>query len=116
LEPSQAGLVLSLITVRSYGPQSDCVYQEGDRYREMPHRQCILMNRSDIVRAGLRAHQRVAVQGEAGVMEGIEIIPEAVKEGAGLMFYSEVNVLMRGHRDPQSGTPAYKRVQVLVRG
>jgi hypothetical protein len=32
------------------------------------------------------------------------------------MFYPEVNVLMRGHRDPQSGTPAYKRVPVLVRG
>jgi molybdopterin-dependent oxidoreductase alpha subunit len=116
LEPGQAGLVLSLITVRSYGQHNTVVYQEGDRYREMPHRQCILMNRGDIVRAGLRAHQRVAVQGEAGVMEGIEIIPGAVKEGAGLMFYPEVNVLMRGHRDPQSGTPAYKRVPVLVRG
>ncbi|MEN9860575.1 MAG: hypothetical protein RLZZ515_1057, partial [Cyanobacteriota bacterium] len=96
LEPGQAGLVLSLITVRSYGQHNTVVYQEGDRYREMPHRQCILMNRRDIVRAGLRAHQRVAVQGEAGVMEGIEIIPGAVKEGAGLMFYPEVNVLMRG--------------------
>jgi molybdopterin-dependent oxidoreductase alpha subunit len=115
LAPGQAGLVVSLITARSYGQHNTVVYQEGDRYREMPHRHCILMNRGDIARSGLRAHQRVEVQGEAGAMAGVEIIPGDIKEGAALMFYPEVNVLMRGHRDPQSGTPAYKRVPVLVR-
>jgi hypothetical protein len=33
-----------------------------------------------------------------------------------LMFYPEANVLMRPHKDPESGTPAYKRVPVLLRG
>jgi hypothetical protein len=32
------------------------------------------------------------------------------------MFFPEANVLMRGHHDLESGTPAYKRVPVLVRG
>lgn len=32
------------------------------------------------------------------------------------MFYPETNVLMRAVSDPDSGTPAFKRVPVLVKG
>ena len=35
---------------------------------------------------------------------------------AALMFYPEANGLMRAVVDPDSGTPAFKRVPVLVRG
>ena len=31
------------------------------------------------------------------------------------MFYPEANVLMRALKDPESGTPAFKRVPVLLR-
>ena len=54
------------------------------------------------------------VQGEAGVLEGIEVIPGSIRRGSALMFYPEANVLMRPVIDPASGTPAYKRVPVLV--
>jgi len=116
LADGERGLVLSLITARSYGQHNTVVYKEGDQYRGMPHRQTILMNRDDLSRAGLRAHQRVDVQGEAGRLEGIEIIPGEIRSGAALMFYPEANVLMRAVCDPRSGTPAFKRVPVLVRG
>jgi molybdopterin-dependent oxidoreductase alpha subunit len=110
----QRGLVLSLITARSYGQHNTVVYKRGDSYRGMPHRQTILMNRDDLRLSGLRPHQRVTVQGEAGAMTQVEIIPGAIRAGAALMFYPEANCLMRAEIDPRSGTPAYKRVPVLV--
>ncbi len=116
LAPGERGLVLSLITARSYGQHNTVVYKPGDSYRGMAHRQTILMNPGDLAASGLRAHQRVTVQGEAGRLDGIEIIPGSIRTGAALMFYPEANVLMRPLKDPESGTPAFKRVPVLVRG
>ena len=116
LAAGEKGVVLSLITARSYGQHNTVVYKKGDAYRGMPHRQTILMNPQDLAASGLRAHQRVTVQGEAGLLEHIEIIPGSVRSGAALMFYPEANVLMRAETDPGSGTPAFKRVPVLVRG
>ena len=114
LPAGQRGLVVSLITARSYGQHNTVVYKRGDSYRGMPHRQTILMNRDDLRLSGLRPHQRVTVQGEAGAMAQVEIIPGAIRAGAALMFYPEANCLMRAEIDPRSGTPAYKRVPVLV--
>jgi len=116
LAAGETGLVLALITARSYGQHNTVVYKPGDSYRGMPHRHTILMNRTDLRRAGLHAHQRVSVQGEAGVLANIEVIPGEIREGAALMFYPEVNAIIRAPVDPRCGTPAYKRVPVLVRG
>jgi molybdopterin-dependent oxidoreductase alpha subunit len=116
LAPGEAGLVVSLITARSYGQHNTVVYKAGDSYRGMPHRQTILMNRADLRRAGLEPHQRVRVHGEAGVLENIEVIPGEIRAGAALMFYPEVNAIIRAPADPRCGTPSYKRVPVLVRG
>ncbi|MFM9088408.1 MAG: molybdopterin dinucleotide binding domain-containing protein, partial [Cyanobium sp.] len=116
LAAGERGLVLSLITARSYGQHNTVVYKTADSYRGMPHRQTILMNPTDIAASGLTAHQRVTVQGEAGALEAIEVIPGSIRSGAALMFYPEANVLMRPVIDAESGTPAFKRVPVLVRG
>jgi anaerobic selenocysteine-containing dehydrogenase len=116
LAPGEKGLVLSLITARSYGQHNTVVYTKADKYRGMPHRQTILIHPADLASGGLVAHQRVTVQGEAGALDNIEIIPGSVRQGSALMFYPEANVLMRAVKDPQSGTPAFKRVPVLVRG
>ena len=116
LAAGEQGLVLNLITARSYGQHNTVVYKQGDSYRGMPHRQTILVNPEDLAACGLRAHQRVTVQGEAGQLDGIELIPGSVRRGAALMFYPEANVLMQPHKDPESGTPAFKRVPVLLRG
>ena len=107
--------MLSLITARSYGQHNTVVYKPGDAYRGMPHRNTILMNRGDLARCGLRAHQRVTVQGEAGALSEVEVIPGEIRAGAGLMFYPEVNAIFRATIDQRSGTPAFKRVPVLVR-
>jgi molybdopterin-dependent oxidoreductase alpha subunit len=115
LAAGERGLVLSLITARSYGQHNTVVYKNGDQYRGMPHRHTLLINPDDLAASGLRAHERVTVQGEAGALEGIELIPGSIRRGAALMFYPEANVLMRPLKDPQSGTPAFKRVPVLLR-
>ena len=115
LAPGERGLVLSLITARSYGQHNTVVYKTGDSYRGMPHRQTILMHPADIAASGLVAHQSVTVQGEAGTLTGIEVIHGSIRQGAALMFYPEANVLMRAVIDTESGTPAFKRVPVLVR-
>lgn len=108
------GVVVALITGRSYGQHNTVVYRTADRYRGMPHRHCILMHSDDVAEAGLRDHQRVTVQGDADKLDNIEIICGAIRRGAALMFYPEANVLMKAHIDPRSQTPAYKRVPVLV--
>ena len=114
VEENQSGIVLILGTGRSYGQHNTVVYRNEDKYRNMPHRHCILMNRLDIKKAGFQEHQRVTVKGNAGELENIEIICGAIREGVAFMFYPETNVLFKAEIDPKSGTPAYKRVPVFV--
>ncbi|NJO41277.1 MAG: FdhF/YdeP family oxidoreductase [Cyanobacteria bacterium RU_5_0] len=114
--PSTQGIVLALMTGRSYSQHNTVVYKIGDQYRGMPHRHCILMNRLDAEKAGLSEHDRATVQGDAGKLENVEVIYGAVREGAALMFYPEVNVIFKARTETRSGTPAYKRVPVVVYG
>jgi molybdopterin-dependent oxidoreductase alpha subunit len=108
------GLVLALMTGRSYSQHNTVVYKIGDMYRGMPHRNCILMNRLDAEKIGLAAHDRVTVKGDAGKLEEVEVIYGSVREGAALMFYPEVNVIFTAKTETRSGTPAYKRVPVVI--
>ncbi len=108
------GVIVALGTGRSYSQHNTVVYKEGDKFRGMPHRNCILMNKSDAESAGIREHQRVTVQGSAGKMENVEVIYGSIREGAALMFYPEVNAIVPTNADRRSGTPAFKRVPVLV--
>ncbi len=108
------GIVVALMTGRSYSQHNTVVYKIDDKYRGMPHRNCILMNQADIDSAGFQAHQRVTVQGDAGALFNVEIISGAVRPKAAVMFYPEVNVIFSAKIEERSGTPAFKRVPVLV--
>jgi molybdopterin-dependent oxidoreductase alpha subunit len=108
------GIALALMTGRSYSQHNTVVYKTADKYRGIPHRNCILMNQEDADRAGFMPHQRVTVQGNAGKLEQVEVIIGAVRPGAALMFYPEVNVIFKAVVDARSGTPAYKRVPIFV--
>ncbi|HAJ58364.1 MAG TPA: oxidoreductase [Cyanobacteria bacterium UBA8543] len=111
---STRGIVVALMTGRSYSQHNTVVYKIDDQYRGMPHRNCILMNRADAESVGWQEHQRVTVQGNAGKMENVELIYGAVRQGAALMFYPEVNVIFKARVEKRSGTPAYKRVPAFV--
>jgi molybdopterin-dependent oxidoreductase alpha subunit len=108
------GLVVVLGTGRSYGQHNTVVYSATDRYRGMPHRNCILMNVEDVQSAGLHEHQRVTVKGEAGQLSDVEIIVGQIRRGAAFMFYPETNAIIKPQVDHRCGTPAYKRVPVMV--
>jgi molybdopterin-dependent oxidoreductase alpha subunit len=114
ISPSSPGLFLSLITARSYSQHNTVVYKIGDKYRGMPHRQCILINRIDAERVGIKEHQRVKVKGNVGQLDNIEVIYGAVRVGAALMFYPEVNAIFNVPIEERSGTPAYKRVPIWI--
>ena len=108
------GIVLALMTGRSYSQHNTIVYKTEDKYRGITHRHCILMNRQDVERAGFQEHQRVTVKGNASQLDNIEIIYGDVRQGAALMFYPEVNVIFNAPVDSRCGTPAFKRVPVCV--
>jgi molybdopterin-dependent oxidoreductase alpha subunit len=114
LPESTKAIVLSLGTGRSYSQHNTVVYKDGDYYRGMPHRNCILMNKTDGDRIGFQEHQLVTVQGNVGKMENVEIIYGQIREGSALMFYPEVNAIFLAPIDQRCGTPAYKRVPVAV--
>ena len=57
----------------------------------------------------------MTVQGEAVALQNVEIIPGEIRAGAALMFYPEVNAVFKVVIDSSSGTPAFKRMPVLVR-
>lgn len=114
LPESVRGVVVALMTGRSYSQHNTVVYKANDKYRGMPHRNCILMNRTDAESAGLQEHQRVKVRGNAGEMENVEVIFGAVRSGAALMFYPEVNAIFHAEIEARSGTPAYKRVPAVI--
>jgi molybdopterin-dependent oxidoreductase alpha subunit len=114
LPTATQGIVLTLMTGRSYGQHNTIVYQPGDKYRGMPHRNCILMNAEDAISVGIQAHQQVTVQGDAGKLERVEVIYGKLRRGAAMMFYPEVNVIFTAQVDAASGTPAFKRVPVAV--
>jgi molybdopterin-dependent oxidoreductase alpha subunit len=120
-------IVVALGTGRSYSQHNTVVYQAGDKYRGMPHRNCILMNEADATSVGWRSHQLVTVRGDVGQIENVEIIFGQVRRGAAMMFYPEVNVIFSAQIDhgaqatgeesslsKRSGTPAFKRVPVAI--
>jgi molybdopterin-dependent oxidoreductase alpha subunit len=111
---STPGIMLILGTGRSYAQHNTVVYQPGDYYRGMSHRNCILINCQDGQAARFSEHQRVTVQGDAGKLTDVEVIFGQIRQGAAMMFYPEVNAIFRAKIDQHSGTPAYKRVPVFV--
>ncbi|MEB3145595.1 MAG: FdhF/YdeP family oxidoreductase [Cylindrospermopsis raciborskii 1523720] len=108
------GTVLILGTGRSYGQHNTVVYRDEDKYRNMPHRHCILMNTEDIATAGFKENDQVTVKGSAGELNSIQVICGRIRQGVAFMFYPEANLLFKAEIDIISGTPAYKRVPILV--
>ncbi len=98
----------------SFSKHNTVVYRTEDKYRGLSHRHCILMNRFDAEDVGLKEHQRVTVKGNVSQLDNIEVIYGEVRPGAALMFYPEVNVIFNAPVDTRCGTPAFKRVPVLV--
>ncbi|MCC7086102.1 MAG: FdhF/YdeP family oxidoreductase [Pirellulales bacterium] len=111
----EKSIPLRLMTVRSEGQFNTVVYEDYDLYRNVERRDVILMHPDDIARLRLESEQRVTVRSEVGSMDNILLraFPE-IRAGNALMYYPEANVLVPRTLDPQSKTPAFKNVLVMI--
>lgn len=106
---------LRLMTARSEGQFNTVVYEDYDLYRGQDRRDVILMHPDDVAAFGLEENQRVTVRSQTGAMSGILVRPFAqIRAGNAMMYYPEANKLVPRTADPQSKTPAFKCVRVII--
>jgi anaerobic selenocysteine-containing dehydrogenase len=101
------------MTIRSEGQFNTVVYEDHDRYRGQERRDVILLNAGDVARLGLALDQRVTVTSTAGSLT-VLVRTADLPAGNAAMYYPEANVLVPREVDPESGTPAFKRVVVTL--
>ncbi|MEE9258110.1 MAG: FdhF/YdeP family oxidoreductase [Nitrospinaceae bacterium] len=103
-----------LMTVRSEGQFNTVVYDMDDRYRGVSSRDIVFMNPEDAREAGFQEGGRVTVKNPTGRMSAQRIVHYPIKTGNIMMYYPETNVLVPRVVDPDSKTPSFKSVDVIV--
>jgi molybdopterin-dependent oxidoreductase alpha subunit len=111
-----------LMTLRSNDQFNTTIYGYYDRFRGVKDtRDVLFMNANDIVRAGLREGQVVALEsdaqdGKTRTREGLIVMRYSIPEGCLGAYYPECNVLMSvEHHAEESHVPAAKSVPVRIR-
>jgi anaerobic selenocysteine-containing dehydrogenase len=113
-QPALAANQLQLMTIRSEGQFNTVVYEDYDLYRGQDRRDVILMHRDDMKRFGFNDDQQVRVSSSTGEMRYQRVRPFDVRPGNAMMYCPEANVLIPRDVDPESKTPAFKRIVVSV--
>ena len=103
-----------LMTVRSEGQFNTVVYDTDDRYRGISGRNVVLMNKNDMTALDLPENCRVIVKNATGTMTGQKAVAYPIKEGNIMMYYPESNILVPRNSDPQSKTPSFKSIEVIL--
>ena len=103
-----------LMTIRSEGQFNTVVYDSDDRYRGVSSRNVVLMNEEDTNRLGLNQGDIVTVRNDTGIMAGQKVHIYPIKPGNVMMYYPESNILVPRQFDPQSKTPSFKSIEVIV--
>ena len=78
------------MTVRSEGKFNTVVYDTEDRYRGISGRNA------------------------TGTMTAQKAVAYPIKEGNIMMYYPESNILVPRDSDPQSKTPSFKSIEVIL--
>jgi len=102
------------MTVRLEGQFNTVVYDTEDRYRGISGRNVVMINEKDMEKLNLQEGNRVTVKNETGKMTGQKVVPYPIKEGGIMMYYPESNRLVPRNVDPQSKTPSFKSIDVLL--
>ena len=103
-----------LMTIRSEGQFNTVVYDSDDRYRGVSSRNVVLMNEEDTNRLGLNQGDIVTVRNNTGIMTGQKVHIYPIKPGNVMMYYPESNILVPRQFDPQSKTPSFKSIELIV--
>src|SRR5262249_30318333 len=112
--PALDGNQLQLMTIRSEGQFNTVVYEDYDLYRGQDRRDVILMHADDMGRLGLAVDQTVRVASATGEMRYQRVRPFDVRLGNAMMYCPEANILIPRDVDPESKTPAFKRIVISV--
>jgi len=103
-----------LMTVRSEGQFNTVVYETEDRYRGISGRNVVMMNKIDMEALSLQEGSRITIKNETGRINGQKVVAYPIKEGNIMMYYPESNVLVPRNSDPQSRTPSFKSIEVIL--
>ena len=103
-----------LMTVRSEGQFNTVVYDTEDRYRGISGRNVVLMNEKDMATLGVAERGRVTVKNATGTLIAQKAVAYPIKEGNIMMYYPESNILVPRDSDPQSKTPSFKSIEVIL--
>ena len=116
---------LTMTTIRSHDQYNTTLYGFNDRYRGISgRRDVVFMNAADLQARGLAHGDRIDVESRMApaadaiprMVRGFTAIEYDIPRGSAAMYYPEGNVLVPlDSHDPDSGTPAYKSIPVLVR-
>ncbi|MDQ0323910.1 molybdopterin-dependent oxidoreductase alpha subunit [Pararhizobium capsulatum DSM 1112] len=113
---------LVLTTIRSHDQYNTTIYGFDDRYRGVfGRRDVVFMNAEDLAARGLKDGDWIDVQGlidDGGSQRRVrsfKAVAYNIPRGSIAGYYPEMNVVISlSQFDPQSGTPSYKGVPVMV--
>ena len=72
------------------------------------------MNKNDMTALGLPENNQVTVKNTTGMMIGQKAVAYPIKEGNIMMYYPESNILVPRNSYPQSKTPSFKSIEVIL--
>ena len=72
------------------------------------------MNKNDMTALGLAENDQVTVKNTTGTMTGQKAVAYPIKEGEIMMYYPDSNILVPRNSDPQSKTPSFKSIEVIL--
>jgi molybdopterin-dependent oxidoreductase alpha subunit len=112
---------LWLTTLRSHDQYNTTIYSLSDRYRGIfGQRDIVLLNPKEIERRGLKPDQRVDLvsispDGVERAVRNLKLVSYNLPDRCCGAYYPETNPLLalQGY-DPQSFTPAFKAIPVLI--
>jgi anaerobic selenocysteine-containing dehydrogenase len=72
------------------------------------------MNEKDMATLGVAERGRVTVKNATGTLIAQKAVAYPIKEGNIMMYYPESNILVLRDSDPQSKTPSFKSIEVIL--
>ena len=112
---------LVLTTLRAHDQYNTTIYSLNDRYRGITgRRDVIFMHADDLALRGLKHGDRIVVETSGSrakrTVSGFTAVSYPIARGTVAMYYPEGNCLVGlDDHDPESGTPSYKSVPVVIR-
>lgn len=109
-----------MMTIRSHDQFNTTIYGLDDRYRGIKNgRRVILMNRADILKAGLKPHDIVSLAtyyDKERTVDNFKIVEYDIKEKCAATYFPEANpIIPYTETARKSNTPASKSIKIKIK-